>query len=605
MKFRIAGLLVLSLLLSVSTYTRAAGVTGIPDGLKWEEPGVEPLIASDSAVKGGTLHDRLISFPLTFRQVGPDSNGGFRSFLDANDMGLVILHPNEDRWIPGLATKWAIDKNGRTAYYQLDPKARWSDGKPVIGADFVFALEFFRSKHIKAPWYNTYYSEQIEAIQAFKTKDGHEVVAVTLPSKKPELIYATAMSPQPKHFYKLDKNWVKNYNWKVKPNTGPYMIDKFKKGKSVTFKRNPNWWASDRPWFKNRFNIDKIRLKVIRDTTVSWEYLKKGKLDFMSIPFPDYWHVKSKKSKSFTNGYIHKMEFYNDAPRTDYVLTLNKEDPLLKDLNVRLALSHAMNVEKVIKNVLRGDYYRLQGVSQGYGDFTNPRIKARQFDLGKAKSLLAKSGWVKRNKQGILTKDGNALSIKVVYSSDILTPRLVVLKEEAKKAGIELRLEKLDGSTYWKKLLAKKHQIGLVSWGTGYRPQYWGQYHSANAIKDQTNNFANLQNKKLDGLIEKYRASTLKKERISLAHQIQQIIYEEAIQIPLFEVPFFRVAYWSWIKFPQLPATKLSDGLEYFGHSSGGLIWIDTKLKKDLKKAEKDGKKFKEVTRIETKYKVR
>ncbi|MCH7990628.1 MAG: hypothetical protein IID46_15920 [Planctomycetes bacterium] len=69
--------------------------------------------------------------------------------------------------IPALATHWAYGKNGKTIYYKLNPKARWSDGTPVTSHDFGFTLEFMRSKHIRAPWYNEYYGEQIERAIAF------------------------------------------------------------------------------------------------------------------------------------------------------------------------------------------------------------------------------------------------------------------------------------------------------------------------------------------------------------------------------------------------------------------------------------------------------
>ena len=135
------------------------------------------------------------------------------------------------------------------------------------------------SKHIVAPWYNDYYSKQIESIKAAKLPSGEEVVAVTLPVAKPDLIYHTNLSPIAEHFYgKLDKDFIKKFNWKVPPVTGPYTITKVKKGKSVTFSKVKNWWAQDRAWFKNRFNIDKIVFKVIRDQNVAFEHLKKGKL---------------------------------------------------------------------------------------------------------------------------------------------------------------------------------------------------------------------------------------------------------------------------------------------------------------------------------------
>lgn len=55
----------------------------------------------------------------------------------------------------------------------------------------------------------------------------------------------------------------------------------------------------------------------------------------------------------------------------------------LDDINVRLAIHHATNIDKVIKTVLRSDYERLHHASTGYGLYANNKIKAREFDLKK------------------------------------------------------------------------------------------------------------------------------------------------------------------------------------------------------------------------------
>ena len=71
-----------------------------------------------------------------------------------------------------------------------------------------------------------------------------------------ELLFELDFGPVARHFHKLDKNWVNDYNWKIEPNTGPYIIDSIRKGKFVEFKRNPNWWADEKRFFQYRFNPD-------------------------------------------------------------------------------------------------------------------------------------------------------------------------------------------------------------------------------------------------------------------------------------------------------------------------------------------------------------
>ena len=197
----------------------------------------------------------------------------------------------------------------------------------------------------------------------------------------------------------------------------------------------------------------------------------------------------------------------------------------------------------------------------------------------------------KENDKGIRVKDGKELSAVVTYFQGNITQRLVILKEEAKKAGFNIKLKQLDPSAAWKSYLEKKHELAFVAWAR-YRPSYFGQYHSSFANEPQSNNFANIADPGLDKLIEQYRASTKESERVELAHKIQQSVHDKAIQVPLFEVPFFRLAYWSWIKFPENTGTRYTRDMGYFGMKTGGLIWIDKAAKKSIKAAKKSGKKL-------------
>ena len=125
----------------------------LPDNLEWITNMNEPLFASEEAKFGGTFRTYISSFPQTFRTVGPDANGAFRSWLLDAQPALVTKHPNTDKWIPSIATEWAFGADNKTVYYHLNPKATWSDGKPVTADDFTFVLTLMRSKDIVAPWY--------------------------------------------------------------------------------------------------------------------------------------------------------------------------------------------------------------------------------------------------------------------------------------------------------------------------------------------------------------------------------------------------------------------------------------------------------------------
>jgi microcin C transport system substrate-binding protein len=568
----------------------------LPEGLQWETNNEEPVYASADAKPGGTFRTFMLAFPLNLRSVGPDSNSSFRGYLDANQLSLTTLHPNTHKPIPQLATHWAYDKDGVTLYYKLDPSARWSDGKPVVADDYLFTLEFMRSKFIVAPWYNDYYTQEIKDVKKY---DDY-TISVTAATVKPkiDMHYYYSLPPMPRHFHKLDENWVTDYNWRVQPTTGPYAISKVKKGKFVEFSRVDNWWGRDHRYFKNLFNVDKVRIDVIRDVETAYRHFLKGDLDAFPMLLPEFWHDKG-KGEPYDKGYIHKIWFYNDMPQPSSAMYLNEDAGILGDINIRYGLAHSMNVDKMLKTILRGDYERLHNMHTGYGAYTNTKIRAREFDLEKADFYFKKAGWSERGSDGIRVKDGKRLSFKVNYGAPHHTDRLVFLKEEAKKAGVELVLEQMDASASFKRVIEKQHEIAWMGFSTGFRPAYWEHFHSDNAHKPQTNNITNTDDPKMDELVMRYRNDT--GDTSELAKIIQEKIHEIGSVIPTYMAPYAREAYWRWLKLPPVPGTRWSDQIF---DPFGGLFWIDPEEKERTLAAKKAGEAFEPVTIIDTTYKV-
>jgi len=575
----------------------AAAKEVLPTNIKWLNSDTAPIFADLYAKKGGTYRTYITSFPLTLRHVGPDANGGFAGVVRGLTRSLVDIHPNTEEVLPDLATHWAYGDDNQTMYFRLDKDARWSDGKPVTADDYLYTLKFMRSKNIVAPWYNNYYTEEIEKV----IKYDDYTIAVVSKKKLPDLHLRLALSPTPRHFYgKVPKDFVRRFNWKIPPNTGPYVIDEVKKGKSITLKRKKNWWGKDKKFNKGRFNVDKIRYTVIRDLNTIFEYFKKNKVDDFPLTLPTYWHQKAKNMAVYKSGYVHKIWFYNDTQQPSVGFWLNQSLDLFKDRNVRYAFAHAINMDKLLIELLRGDYSRLHNHFTGYGDYSNKSIRAREFSIDKVNKLMTASGW-KRDSDGIWAKNGMRFSVKVNYGAEHHTQRLVVLKEEAKKAGVEMILKRLDASSSFKLTRENKHEISWMAWSTGYRPVFWEFYHSVNAFKTQTNNITNTSDPDLDKMIETYRASLDVPKRIDLSKRIQRKLHEIGGYVPAYKVGYFREAYWRWWRFPKVPATKESGGL--FSELGAGLFWLDPEIKKETQRAMKKGQTFPPKTIIEKTFK--
>ena len=577
----------------------------LPADLAWEDGMDLPELGSDDAIKGGTEYSQISDFPRTLRTIGPDSNGSFRPWLlDDTSMGLAHRHPDKFTYFPGLATSWAVDEANRTVYAKLNPDARWSDGKPVTADDYLFMFFIYQSDYIVAPWYKNWYSTQYTNI----TRYDNLTISITIPEAKPDMnSRVLELRPMPAHFYQeLGEDFVDRYQWRFQPTTGPYVIaDKdINKGTSITLTRLKDWWARDNKFWKNRFNMDKVQLTVIRDPSKVFEAFKKGDIDQFGLNLAEYWYDKlPDQDADVTNGYIQKSVFYNQKPRPTYGLWINTSRPLLDNQDVRIGINHATNWQLVIDKFFRGDYARLQTSSDGYGEFSNPHLRARDYDINQALAHFAKAGFTERNKDGILVNDkGQKLAFTLSTGYEVMKDVLTILKEEALKTGLELRVEVLDGTAGWKKVQEKQHDMHFSAFNTSLEmyPRFWETYHSDNAyddaflddgsvnpqrkLKTQTNNLEALAIFEMDQLIERYRASSDKQEMIELAHQMTEIHHNYASFVPGFFQPFYRLGHWRWVRYPTFFNHKHSGSAgEYHVH------WLDPAIRQQTLDAKKAG----------------
>ncbi len=569
----------------------------MPSDLIWLTNDTDPIFASPEAKKGGIINTYMYNFPLTFRLVGPDSKDSFATYLSTCKLNLISLHPNTENIIPQLATHWAFGTDKKTMYFKLNKNATWSDGIPVTAHDFAYTIEFGKSEYITDPAVNKHYTEVIDKVIVY---DDY-TLAVVLKNIKPDIYLYTNISPVPRHFYKvLDKDFVQKYNWVIVPNTGPYQITDFKKGKYVIFSRIKNWWAEDLKYYKYRFNADKVKFNVVKEINVIWELFKKGKIDIFPAMSPEYWYDKS-SILIFENGYINKIWFFNDTRQSASGLFLNLDKEIFKDKNIRYAFSHAMNFDKIIKEILRNEYYRLDHGFIGYGEYSSKNIKAKTYNVEIVNYYMNKSKW-KRGEDGIWYNNGLRFSVELSYGGENNDPMFVILKEEARKAGIELKLDRLDFATLYKKVFEKKYEIVAIAWSTDVRPSYRTQFHSEYAHKKESNNITNTDDPELDKLIEKYDNSTDEKERIRLSKLIQGKIDELCVMVSSYMIPYARQIYWRWWRLPEIPGTKNSEDTVFHpfvdytnGFSTGGLFWFDEEIYKETKNAMKKGIKFKPV----------
>ncbi|MEI6534870.1 MAG: extracellular solute-binding protein [Verrucomicrobiaceae bacterium] len=579
-------------------------IGNLPADLKWEDGSEQAEFGSPDAKKGGTFHYFINDYPRTLRHVGPDANNHTREYvLDFFYMTMLGRHPDTLEPIPAVAKQWARGADKRTFYFRIDPDAKFSDGEPVRTDNFFFSIFFFRSDYLKDPWYPDQYGKQIESV----TKYDDLTMAVTMADAKPDAIYhaGSLLMPYPIKFYKeFGDDFVERYNWRFVPTTGAYELKEsgLKKGQSVTFTRIKNWWAKDKKFYRQLFNPDRIVLDVIRDPEKAFEMFRAGEIDGFPLNLPERWHRNLPDNDPLVEkGYIHKSTFYNQVPRPTYGFYVNTSRPLLSNRDIREGIQHSCNWEQVIKQVFYGDYTRLNTAEEGFGEFTDTSLKARPFDAAKAAEFFAKTGFTERGSDGIFKNaKGERLSFTITNSYKPLESALVVIKEEAKKAGMEFNLETPEGTSAWKKYNERKHDLAFTAFNISVEmyPRFWEDWHSINAykkdgsIQTDTNNFTMMSDKEMDGWIDRYDKSEDKAEMRELAWKIERRVHDAAVFIPAFESPWYRLGAWRWMHHPEHFDARTARSFE-----ENWLFWIDEDERAATQEALKSGKTFPKVVK--------
>lgn len=591
--------------IGLGDYLKFGKPSEIPSDLVWENGMDQPEIGDPAAKKGGVFRRYIPSFPPTIRPIGDNANNFFRGDLyDYIDMPLVTLHPETMKMIPGLAKEWATSKDGRTTYFHIDPESRYSDGEPVRARDFLITVYIMVSDNIVNPYAKQFYRENMAQVAMYDDL----TVSISLPEAK---IYAPVIAggiepSSPKFYAEYGPDYSERYQWRFPPTTGAYEVKSggIVNGVSVTQERVKNWWAKDRKYYKYRFNPDKLIHTVVRDDSKAFELFRAGELDTAFLTLPQYWYEKSEMEPVY-KGYIERYTFYNRYPKVPRGMYLNVAKAPLDHLDVRIGIEYAMNWQKVIDVMFRGDFQRLNAFNEGYVTFSDPSITARPFSIPLARESFARAGYTVEGRDGILAKpDGTRLSVSVTYPSMPQYDRMfAILREEAKSCGFELRLDGCEANVAYKKEMQKQHEMTMGSWLiTPPVPDFYQFLHSSNAIdekgnlKPQTNNIFSWHRADTDMLSEKVRTATSAEELKDAAWKLQHIMHDEAIFVPAYAVNFNRIGSWRWVRWPDCANTRFSPPVVYDPHEVF-VFWVDDKIKQETLAARRSGKAFPEVTK--------
>ncbi len=569
---------------STSASAQSASPAPLPPDIKWETNMDEPLIGDPKAIRGGTYYDFIPSYPLTLRLMGPNSNDAFAGYNRAYTMyfTLVWRHPTTDKFIPCLATHWAVMPDQKTLYFRLDPDARWSDGQPITADDYVFTLEMLRSPHIVDPYYNTLADEYFDKVEAI---DPHTLRIVgKKTSWRPLDDYA--FYPMPRHAIHLDADWVKRTNNEPQVAAGPYTITETVAGERVVFSRVPNWWGNKKRYFTGLYNVDRIYIRVIPDLDRAFDLFKRGELSTYLVTSARRWATET-DFEAIQKGWAHRKRVFVEMPKGVYGFAMNLEFPLFQNKDFRKALQYLFDFDTLNSKMMFNAYYRMTSSFEGT-EYANPNLKPYGFDPKKAREHLQKAGFTKRGPDGILQNaSGQRASFTLTYGSESLERHLTVIKQTYQKAGVEMNLQRLEGATAFNRLLERKYEMALINYTSGFYPEPHQYYASIFKKNTNNNNIWSFGREDTDKLIDIYRFDLDKSKRLDAMFKLDEILHDEAFWIPFWDAPYLRFLYWDYVRYPENFLPRRTEEL-----SDWQVYWIDPVREARLREAMTQGRAF-------------
>ena len=282
------------------------------------------VLGNLKAPKGGTFYYHLSSAPSTLNPLS--SSDYYASQVQSYVIESLAKRNIETLdWMPALAQTWAISKDGMAFTFTLREGVQWQDGKPLTIEDVKFSFDAimdpkntYQTAH-KRPYY--------ENIKEAKILDKRTIRFMAKEKYFNNFNELAGLTIVPRHLHKnLSEKQKKKLN-KTLMGTGPYIFDKYKRGKSITLKANPQWWGLKDPHYKGIYNFKKIRIKFVKEETVQLQMLERQDLDLMGLTPEQY--IKKTDGPHWGKN-VYKVKTKNSAPRGYGFIGWNLRNPLFK-----------------------------------------------------------------------------------------------------------------------------------------------------------------------------------------------------------------------------------------------------------------------------------
>ena len=538
------------------------------------------------APKGGTLvlanPDRQTSFdkfnPFTLRgNAAPGMGFLFESLATGSSDEVATEYGL-------LADDIRVAPDGLSTTFHINPRAHFSNGDPVTADDVKFSLDTLKGP-LAAPQFASYFGDITRAVVV-----DPQTIRFEFRERNRELPLLAGGIP------------VFSHKWGVKPDgtripfdqlafekpigSGPYLIESYSNGRTITYRRDPNYWGAALPVRVGTYNFERITYKLYSDDTARREAFKAGEYDALVENVARNW-VRRDVGKPFDSGELIKREFpqHNGTGMQGFVLNLRR--PLFQDVRVRKALDLALDFQWLDRQLFYNQYTRLDSYfantpwqatgtpSAGELALLNPWRKqldptvfgpvpkqpdtdppsSLRANLLQARALLAEAGWTYRD-GALRNAKGQPFEFEMLDDSSgapVWQPVIATYQRNLAKLGITLNYRALDFAVYQKRLDAFEFDATIIKFPDSQVPgtDQVEQFGSKSADVTGSSNMGGLKSPAVDAILHALVQAQTLEQLVDATHALDRVLMHGYYVIPHWYSQVHRVAFRRGMAWPR------------------------------------------------------
>jgi peptide/nickel transport system substrate-binding protein len=482
----------------------------------------------------------------------------------------------------------SIETDAERSYvtFTLDPSAAFSDGRPVTADDVTFSWQLLRDHG--RPNFRTYY---VKVANATATAEGTVRFDLSGSDDRELPLILGLMPILPQHA--IDPARFEETTLAPPVGSGPYGVTEAEAGRSMTLRRNPDYWGRGLAVNRGFFNFDTLRYDFYRDANGHMEAFKAGLYDVRSEIDPGRWET-AYDFPAVREGRVVKEEFPYGLPKVMTALVFNTRRAAFADMRVREALSLLFDFEWLNRNYFFSRYRRTasffedselsargrpadaaerallapypDAVRQDVleGTWSPPVSDGSGRDREALRRTLALfreagyelSGTVLRRRAG--TGAGEPFGFEFLVAEKDQERLALAFAQNLRRAGIELRIRMVDAVQYDRRRTDFDFDMIEYRWDQSLSPGneqafYWG---SAAADEPGSRNYMGLRSAAADAMIAALLMARERPEFVAAVRALDRVLMSAMFVIPLYHLPAQWIARWSAIRHPD--ATSVS-----------------------------------------------